>query len=161
MFPGSSAISLDDEFFGEDEIDRKNILNGIKQKEQLLILVDGTWSQAKSMLKQSPDLVNCCQQIQLMNEHDSLYDDVRKEPEKYCISTLEACANVLTFLEPNSEVALEAKKFLEESMKLMVETKKTMKDEDDSNPRFIEKKARIYGMNKRRNEIKKKLFENK
>lgn len=157
LFPGPSAVSLDDSSNHDSE--QKQFLQTIKSDHQLLILIDGTWSQAKNIMQESPDLVKCCQQIQFQSENDSLYDNVRKEPQKHCISTLEACAQAFMFLEPNQEVANEAKKYLEQSMKMMVDTKKRMKDEEDSKPRFFERSTKIYEMNKRRNQIKKKLFQ--
>jgi DTW domain-containing protein YfiP len=157
LFPGPSAVSLDD--CSNHDSKQTHLLQNINSNNQLLILIDGTWSQAKNIIKQSPELMKCCQQIQFQSENDSIYDIVRKEPQKHCISTLEACAQALLFLEPNQEVAKEAKQYLEQSMKMMVHTKKRMKDEQDSKPRFFERSTKIYEMNKRRNQIKKKLFQ--
>jgi DTW domain-containing protein YfiP len=157
LFPGPSAVSLDD--CSNHDSEQTHLLQNIKSNNQLLILIDGTWSQAKNIIKQSPELMNCCQQIQFQSENDSIYDIVRKEPQKHCISTLEACAQALLFLEPNQDVANEAKQYLERSMKMMVHTKKRMKDEEDSKPRFLERNTKMYEMNKRRNQIKKKLFQ--
>jgi DTW domain-containing protein YfiP len=154
LFPGPSAISLDDDSSNYD-----THLSQIKSEHQLLILIDGTWSQAKNMIKQSPELVNCCRPIQFQSESDSLYDTVRKEPQKHFVSTLEACAQALIFLEPDQEVANEAKQYLEGSMKMMVHTKKRMREEEDSKPRFYERNAKIYETNKRRNQIKRELFQ--
>ena len=154
LFPGPSAVSLDDNSITDDT----HLLQEIKSEHQLLILIDGTWSQAKNMIKQSPELVNCCQLIQFQSESDSLYDTVRKEPQKHFVSTLEACAQALIYLEPNQEVANEAKQYLERSMKMMVHTKKRMREEEDSKPRFYERNAKIYETNKRRNQIKRELF---
>lgn len=159
LFPGPSALSLDDDLNdNDDDSEHIYLLKDIKSDNQLLILIDGTWSQAKNMIKQSPELVDCCQQIQFQSENDSIYDTVRKEPQKHCVSTLEACAQALIYLEPSQEVANEARQYLEESMKTMVHTKKRMRDEEDSKPRFFERSSKIYELNKRRNQIKKELF---
>jgi len=163
LFPGPSAISLDQ----KDEDDANVNANGkpsnetennLQKEEQLLILIDGTWAEAKRMIMASPTLVEECQQVQFTAENESIYDVVRKEPEKHCISTLEACAHALTLLEPDPECAAEAKKYLEGSMRYMVETKMRIHEIRNPEPRFVRPGAKIYGMNKRRNEIKKDLF---
>ncbi len=110
---------------------------------------------------QSPTLIDICQQVQFSAENESIYDAVRKEPEKHCVSTLEACALSLMLLEPNAECAKEAKEYLEGSMRYMVETKRRVSEERNQEPRFTRPGAKIYQTNKRREEIKQQLFNEK
>lgn len=108
------------------------------------------------MIMQSPTLVDICRQVQFSAENESIYDVVRKEPEKHCVSSLEACALSLTLLEPNQDSAIEAKTFLEGSMMCMVERKMQVSQLEE--PRFARPGAKIFERNKRRHEIKKQLF---
>ena len=99
------------------------------------------------MIVQSPTLVDICQEVQFAADNESIYDVVRKEPEKHCISTLEACALSLMLLEPRAESAKEAKKFLEGSMRYMVETKMRVSTSRDLEPRFTRPGTKIYEKN--------------
>jgi len=119
LFPGEEAVALEDlqapdvgfanEHTGADEMDSKNVL----------ILLDGTWAEAKRMALQSPNLVEKCQYVTFSSKKVCLYDSIRKEPKEYCYSTLEACARALEHLEG----AFEEARYLEDVLRLMVETK--------------------------------------
>jgi DTW domain-containing protein YfiP len=153
LFPGPNSISLDANI---------GATQTFQEQEQLLILIDGTWAEARRMMLQSPTLVEKSQQVQFTADYESIYDVVRKEPEKHCISTLEACAHALTLLEPDKskDRASEAKKYLEDSMRDMVDTKRRIHEirNDTPEPRFTRPGTKIYERNKRRWEIKEKLF---
>lgn len=134
LFPGPDAISLDVEYTHHN----KGVnLQHQHSDGQLLILVDGTWAEARRMLLQSPKLVDVCQQVQFSLENESIYDIVRKEPEKHCISTLEACAESLILLEPDKEIATDAKNSLEAVMKHMVNIKRKVYEMRNVQPRFV------------------------
>jgi len=109
LYPGPDAISLDgadgegsaagstlsDEGVGE--------LSNVRcvGDERLLILFDGTWTEAKRMARDSPTLVDACRKVQFASDAvDCIYDAMRPEPEAHCLSTLEACARALELLEP-------------------------------------------------------------
>jgi|EP00979_Chaetoceros_neogracilis_P005613 DTW domain-containing protein YfiP len=163
LFPGKNAISLDRTDVNvdgrtceenEEDIDVQELRNG----QQLLILIDGTWAEARRMIMQSLTLVEQCQQVQFTAENESIYDVVRKEPEKHCISTLEACSYALTLLEPDETWAREAKEYLEGSMRYMVEKKLNVHEIRNPEPRFTKPGVKIYEKNKRRFEIKEELF---
>lgn len=169
LFPGNDAVSLDGSNVSNDsDVDKSNIakkinserLEKLKSESQLLIVLDGTWAEAKRMLMQSPNLVSKCQQVQFTAEQKSIYDVVRPEPEKHCISTLEACAHALLLLEPDEskERAQYVKEQLESSMKYMVQTKIRINEEKEPDPRFVTHGMKIYEKNKRRFEIKRDLF---
>mmetsp|Transcript_29984 Transcript_29984/g.57260 ORF Transcript_29984/g.57260 Transcript_29984/m.57260 type:complete len:416 (+) Transcript_29984:91-1338(+) len=193
LFPGKNAISLDgndsnEDYestseFGEQRLDnvsgisKNNTREGaqrrkaLRKEKQLLILVDGTWAEAKRMIMQSPQLTSRCQQIQFTSSYTSIYDVIRKEPEKHCISTLEACAHALTFLEPGTKSKIddddstneynggsEAKKCLKGAMKFMVDKKQSVFNIRDTEPRFTKPGNKIREKNKRRVEIMKQIF---
>eukprot|EP00640_Fibrocapsa_japonica_P006090 CAMPEP_0113952958 /NCGR_PEP_ID=MMETSP1339-20121228/90713_1 /TAXON_ID=94617 /ORGANISM="Fibrocapsa japonica" /LENGTH=116 /DNA_ID=CAMNT_0000961641 /DNA_START=833 /DNA_END=1184 /DNA_ORIENTATION=- /assembly_acc=CAM_ASM_000762 len=87
----------------------------------MLKLIDGIWAESKQIVIQSPELIDMYKQVQLVADYQSIYDGMRKEPEKHCTSTLEACAHALMLLEPNKKCAIEAKSFLEGTMRNMVQ----------------------------------------
>jgi hypothetical protein len=62
-----------------------------------LILLDGTWSQAKTLWWRNAWLTKT-QRIFIVPEEKSLYGNLRKEPRPECVSTLEALAETLNFL---------------------------------------------------------------
>ncbi len=59
-----------------------------------IVLLDGTWSQAKTLWWRNAWLLKL-QRVVLIPSQVSLYGKKRKEPRKECVSTLEACAQVL------------------------------------------------------------------
>lgn len=168
LFPGKNAISLDsnkgdviNNDNNEDSDSNSSAVKSLHEGEQLLILIDGTWAEARRMIMQSKRLMASCQQIQFTADYDSIYDVVRKEPEKHCISTLEACAHALTLLEPDDKIAMEAKQYLEGAMQFMVDTKVNVYNNRNPEPRFTRPGTKIYEKNKRRNQIKEQLFKKK
>lgn len=69
-----------------------------------IILLDGSWSQAKALWWRNPWLLKT-QRLLLVPEKRSLYGKLRKEPRKESVSTLEACAQCLTFLGEDPAIA--------------------------------------------------------
>ncbi len=68
-----------------------------------LILLDGTWAQAKTLWWRNAWLLKT-QRIYIVPKSKSLYGNIRKEPRPECVSTLEAAAETLSFLGIDSEV---------------------------------------------------------
>ena len=68
-----------------------------------LIVIDGSWSQAKTLWWRNPWLVKLKRAIVMPNQK-SLYGDVRREPKKECVSTLESLAIALAQLEGKPEL---------------------------------------------------------
>ena len=125
LFPGPDAITLEDSNALEQLQSRSETLRCILGGEEdgsaiddndlrafsatetpekfLLILIDGTWTQAGSMVrKSSPLLLERCLPIQFLStekSQQSLYHSMRKQPDALCLSTLEACARTLPLLE--------------------------------------------------------------
>lgn len=163
LFPGDDAISLDaNNNIKEDKDNNSNIIDqaiNLIDDHHLLILVDGTWAEAIRILKQSPELVDQCQQVQFTQEYDSIYDVVRKEPEKHCISTLEACAESLICLEGNKEVGRNAKKSLEKAMRHMVDIKRKIYAMRNPEPRFTRPGMKEAQRIKQAEEYEKNIFD--
>jgi DTW domain-containing protein len=61
------------------------------------VILDGTWSQAKTLWWRNAWLLKL-QRIILTPQHKSLYKNLRKEPRRECLSTIEAVAEVLSAL---------------------------------------------------------------
>lgn len=124
LFPSPKALSLD------NPEDVRILGRSLPETERgdLLILLDGTWSQAKNMARDSPSLVKCCQQVQFSLASSSLYGDLRREPEGHCVSTLEACARALVLLEPQNGRASSAAAHLEASLRALVSTQLHWRD---------------------------------
>mmetsp|Transcript_16335 Transcript_16335/g.46909 ORF Transcript_16335/g.46909 Transcript_16335/m.46909 type:complete len:376 (+) Transcript_16335:58-1185(+) len=116
LFPGPDAITLEDPRALEELQSRSEMLRRVPDSDDereigpgsstapskfLLILIDGTWTQASSMVrKSSPLLLERCLPIQFLStEQQSLYHSMRKQPDAHCLSTLEACGRTLPMLE--------------------------------------------------------------
>lgn len=69
-----------------------------------IILLDGSWSQAKALWWRNPWLLKT-QRLLLVPEKRSLYGKLRKEPRKESVSTLEATAQCLDYLGENSAIS--------------------------------------------------------
>ena len=124
--------------------------------KHLLIVVDGTWTETKRMVRDSPILLEICQQVQFTSEASSLYDAVRQEPDGHCLSTLEACAKALSLLEPTT--AQEAVQYLQASLTSHV--KAHVRNAQILEPRNVGVAVqRLYEKNKRKREIEKIMFE--
>ncbi|MCG5241049.1 tRNA-uridine aminocarboxypropyltransferase [Azospirillum doebereinerae] len=85
--------------------------NGVPQQDsrQVLadlegvIVLDGTWSQAKTLWWRNAWLLKC-RRVVLHPEFQSLYGQARKEPRRESVSTLEASAFLLSRLERDAGI---------------------------------------------------------
>jgi len=171
LFPGPDAITLED----SDAIDKLRLASqrllesreggrsSVKTVEMkadatagkkfLLIIVDGTWTQAKKMVRFSPELVKRCQTIQFMGTTDrSIYDAIRKQPESFCLSTLESCARTLKLLEPENQLMDEAVEHLHASLRALVRTQ-IAQERMHINPELIRNCTKLELKRKRQNEL--------
>jgi DTW domain-containing protein YfiP len=69
-----------------------------------VVLLDGTWSQAKALWWRNPWMLKC-QRVILNPAHPSRYGRLRKEPRKDGLSTIEAAAALLAGLERRPDIA--------------------------------------------------------
>ena len=77
--------------------------NGILRKLEGIVLLDGTWSQAKTLWWRNAWLLKL-PRIVLRPTRHSIYDKIRKEPRKGCVSTAETIGDVINILERRSDV---------------------------------------------------------
>ncbi len=66
-----------------------------------LIVVDGTWAQARKLIKSNPSLLQL-PRLAFAPNQPSAYQ-IRMQPEAHCVSTIEALAHVLGVLEGDPE----------------------------------------------------------
>jgi DTW domain-containing protein YfiP len=85
---------------GEAADDQEAILENIDG----VVLLDGTWSQAKALWWRNPWMLKC-QRVILGPSHPSRYGKLRREPRRDGLSTLEAAAMLLARLENRPEIA--------------------------------------------------------
>jgi hypothetical protein len=85
---------------GEREDNQRGILNGIEG----IVLLDGTWSQAKALWWRNPWMLKC-QRVVLGPRRPSRYGQLRREPRRDGLSTIEAAAMLLAALEKRPDIA--------------------------------------------------------
>jgi DTW domain-containing protein YfiP len=68
-----------------------------------IVLLDGTWSQAKTLWWRNAWLLKL-RRLVIRTSKRSLYDTIRKEPRKGCLSTLETTGEVLSALEHRGDI---------------------------------------------------------
>jgi DTW domain-containing protein YfiP len=78
-----------------------------------IVLLDGTWSQAKTLWWRNAWLLKL-RRLVIRSPRRSLYDRIRKEPRKGCLSTLETAGEVLRILEKRDDIMPAITKPLEE-----------------------------------------------
>jgi len=69
-----------------------------------LVVLDGTWSQAKTLWWRNPWLLKLHRAI-LNPKYPSLYQNLRRQPRKPCLSTIESVAYSLTALGEPPEIS--------------------------------------------------------
>lgn len=85
---------------GEAEMNQKSLLRDIEG----VILLDGTWSQAKALWWRNAWMLKC-QRVILGPAAPSLYGKLRREPRKDGLSTIEAAGMVLSALQKRPKIA--------------------------------------------------------
>lgn len=85
---------------GEAEEGQRAILKDIEG----VVLLDGTWSQAKALWWRNPWMLKC-RRIILGPAQPSLYGKLRREPRREGLATIEAAGMVLSRLEGRPEIA--------------------------------------------------------
>ena len=85
---------------GEIEDHQRAILKDIEG----IVLLDGTWSQAKALWWRNAWMLKC-QRVILGPKHPSRYGKLRREPRRDGLSTIEAAAMLLSSLEKRPDIA--------------------------------------------------------
>jgi hypothetical protein len=85
---------------GDIEDNQRAILNGIEG----IIVLDGTWSQAKALWWRNAWMLKC-QRVILGPARPSRYGRLRREPRRDGLSTIEATAMLLAGLERRPDIA--------------------------------------------------------
>jgi len=96
--PGREVIALNRK--GEVAENQRAILGRIDG----VVLLDGTWSQAKALWWRNPWMLKC-QRVILGPKRPSAYGELRREPRRDGLSTLEAAALLISALEKRPETA--------------------------------------------------------
>lgn len=91
----------------KNALDIRLLKPDIDNKQYNLVLIDGTWPQAKAIFNNSPILHNM-QQVKLIVGGSSEYV-IRTQPTEGCLSTLETVARALSLLENNTEFQVSIK----------------------------------------------------
>ncbi len=101
--PGREVLALNRK--GEVAENQRAILERIEG----VVLLDGTWSQAKALWWRNPWMLKC-QRVILGPKRPSAYGELRREPRRDGLSTLEAAALLISALEkrPDTASALQA-----------------------------------------------------
>lgn len=86
LFPGSAALPV-------EQLPRDRPIT--------LVVMDGTWWQAKKLLKLNPAIA-ALPRVAFHPQRPSAYV-IRREPAPFCVSTIEALAEVLQALEPDGD----------------------------------------------------------
>jgi len=84
---------------GAMEEGQRAILGGIEG----IVLLDGTWSQAKALWWRNAWMLKC-QRVILGPKHPSRYGQLRKEPRRDGLSTIEAAGMLLGALEKRPDI---------------------------------------------------------
>ena len=85
---------------GEIEENQRGILKDLEG----IVLLDGTWSQAKALWWRNAWMLKC-QRVILSPAHPSRYGKLRKEPRRDGLSTIEAAAMLLSGIEKRPDIA--------------------------------------------------------
>lgn len=87
-----------------------------------IILLDGTWSQAKTLWWRNAWLLKL-KRLVLRPTCKPIYDKIRREPRRGCLSTLETAGEVLRILELNEAIREGVQKPLEELVSRLASNK--------------------------------------
>jgi hypothetical protein len=108
---------------GEAAAHQRAILSGIEG----VVLLDGTWSQAKALWWRNPWMLKC-QRVILGPKHPSRYGALRREPRRDGLSTIEAAGMLISALERRPEIAGTLDASFERMLARFREVQRTMPD---------------------------------
>jgi len=108
LYLGSAKVADLDTISEIVAIDRKGEVapdqRGILGELEGVVLLDGTWSQAKALWWRNPWMLKC-QRVILNPEHPSRYGALRREPRRDGLSTIEATGMLIAALERRPQIA--------------------------------------------------------
>src|ERR1700692_4558318 len=96
--PTSDIVAINRK--GEAEDNQRAILKDVEG----IVLLDGTWSQAKALWWRNAWMLKC-QRVILGPKHPSRYGRLRREPRRDGLSTIESAAMLLSALEKRPDIA--------------------------------------------------------
>ena len=101
LFPGPGALPLEGLLHSERQQDPDTAPSvGDSDRRRVLIVLDGTWKQAKQLWWRHRAALSRARRVVLMNAGTSRFEKIRRrEPALGCVSTLEALAAALALLE--------------------------------------------------------------
>ena len=97
LAPGRDVVFLNRK--GEAEADQNRIAREIEG----VVLLDGNWSQAKALWWRNAWMLKC-RRVILAPARPSRYDDLRREPRRDALSTIEAAGMLVSRLENRPEI---------------------------------------------------------
>jgi len=106
---------------GEASDHQRAILSSIEG----VLLLDGTWSQAKALWWRNPWMLKC-QRVILNPKHPSRYGALRREPRGDGLSTIEAAGMLIAALERRPEIAATLNASFEHMLARFREVQRTM-----------------------------------
>jgi hypothetical protein len=115
----SEIVAIDRK--GQMEEGQRSILKGIEG----VVLLDGTWSQAKALWWRNPWMLKC-QRVILGPAKPSRYGQLRREPRRDGLSTIEAAAMLVAGLEGRPEIATTLNDAFEEMLGRYREVQESM-----------------------------------
>jgi DTW domain-containing protein len=108
LYLGSAKVADLDTDAEVVAIDRKGALEptqrSILGRIEGIVLLDGTWSQAKALWWRNPWMLKC-QRVILGPHQPSRYGQLRREPRRDGLSTIEAAGMLLAALEKRPDIA--------------------------------------------------------
>jgi len=90
-----------------------------------VVVLDGTWSQAKALWWRNPWMLKC-QRVILGPKHPSRYGQLRREPRRDGLSTIEAAGMLISGLERRPEIARVLNASFERMLARFREVQRTM-----------------------------------
>ena len=116
---GSEIVAINRK--GEREDNQRKILKDIEG----IVLLDGTWSQAKALWWRNAWMLKC-QRVILGPKRPSRYGQLRREPRQDGLSTIEAAAMLLAALEKRPDIAATLNGSFERMLARYLEVQGTM-----------------------------------
>ena len=96
-----------------------------------IVVLDGTWSQAKTLWWRNAWLLKL-NRIVITPRHKSMYGDLRKEPRRECLSTIESVAEALEALGEKAEVTTGLTSYFSELLKRFRAVSQAARDAEKS-----------------------------